>query len=367
MVKKNLKHIIAFLIVALLLFYHFYGPAGPVDPEEPTLEGIIYQLDENQFLMAEGILSEEYRDPADLRGDAAYMTVTEDTEIIDIDGNLTDFENLEIGNKVQVWVDGPLMESYPMQGEASVVKVIEKTEAMKTYESRRMGVSMRIPREATANYEEGRLKVTYVGPDSQMTEITDGFTFFLEVVGAVDLERLANEKMEEESEILEIISEVESKSFADREGYGFTAEGGLGNEVEYFIYEIDDKAIITSRSVMDPNEEGYLEKVENMVSTIEVDEDLLVVDNDVDNDCVVSGCSGELCEPEPMESTCEHLPGAECLNYADCRLVEEECGWILSEEAARCFTEVEAEWGPEVRDSRIGYLFEKAEEISNQN
>ncbi|GEM_PF-6365535 len=364
MFKKNIKYIIIVLLVGLFLAYGFYSSDEVIDPdrEGSTLEGIIYELEEDRFLMAEGIFSEEYQDPGDLQGDAAYVTVTEETEIVDINGEPTDFENLEIENKVYVWVEGPLMESYPMQGEAAKIEVIEKTEAMKTYESNRLGMSLKIPREAIADYEQEKLKVTYVGPDSHMTEITDGFTLFVDTVQMTNsLEELATEKLEEDSEILEVISGVEDKRFAGKEGYGFTLEGGLGNEIDYFIYRINDKGIVTFRSVMDPNDEGYLEKVEEIVSTIDIDEDLLAIEDR----CVVSGCSSELCETETMESTCEHLPGAECLRQADCRLVEEECNWVLSEEAARCFMEVEDEWGPGARDSRIGYLFEKAEDKLN--
>ena len=82
-------------------------------------------------------------------------------------------------------------------------------------------------------------------------------------------------------------------------------------------------------------------------------------------ECKTTGCSGEICSSETVETTCEALPGAQCLDKASCELVEENCKWILSEEAATCLTEVEQERGPEVRDTRIGFLFEKAEQKLN--
>jgi eight-cysteine-cluster-containing protein len=81
--------------------------------------------------------------------------------------------------------------------------------------------------------------------------------------------------------------------------------------------------------------------------------------------CYIGGCSGELCTKEPEAiSTCELLPGMECLKEEmSCELVEEECKWVLSTEAAKCFMEIEKEIGSEVRDSRIGDFFEEAEKI----
>ncbi len=78
--------------------------------------------------------------------------------------------------------------------------------------------------------------------------------------------------------------------------------------------------------------------------------------------CFAGGCSGELCtnDPEAM-STCELLPGMECLGESmSCELVNNECTWVLSLKAVECLLEVEKNYGPEVKNTRIGYLFEKA-------
>lgn len=81
--------------------------------------------------------------------------------------------------------------------------------------------------------------------------------------------------------------------------------------------------------------------------------------------CYVGGCSGELCtNDKEIASTCELLPGMECFSEEmSCELVEGECTWILSIEAAKCFAEVEEREETEVKNSRIGYLFEKAEKL----
>ncbi len=86
-------------------------------------------------------------------------------------------------------------------------------------------------------------------------------------------------------------------------------------------------------------------------------------DIDVEKSCYTGGCSGEICSDDPEAvSTCELLPGMECLKEdMECALFEGECKWVLGESAARCFMEIVEREGREVKESRIGYLFEKAE------
>ena len=82
--------------------------------------------------------------------------------------------------------------------------------------------------------------------------------------------------------------------------------------------------------------------------------------------CYLGGCSNEICSNDPEAiSSCELLPGMECLEHALCLFVEDQCDWVLSEQAALCFIEIEKEHGQAVRQTRIGYLFEKADFFRN--
>ncbi len=92
---------------------------------------------------------------------------------------------------------------------------------------------------------------------------------------------------------------------------------------------------------------------------------VVLEEEEVAKECFIGGCSGEICsdDPEAM-STCELLPGMECLDRdMSCELVEDRCTWVLSEEAAECFLEVMEEQGEEVAETRIGYFFDKAKEL----
>ncbi len=87
-----------------------------------------------------------------------------------------------------------------------------------------------------------------------------------------------------------------------------------------------------------------------------------------EKDCYVGGCSGELCTVNPEAiSTCEWLAGMECIKEGMiCQLVSGNCSWMMSEEAASCFLEIIEKYGEEVKNSRIGYLFEKAEQFEKK-
>lgn len=42
-----------------------------------------------------------------------------------------------------------------------------------------------------------------------------------------------------------------------------------------------------------------------------------------------------------------------------CELVENECIWVLSKEAAECFMRIKEEQGNQVMETRIGYFLKK--------
>ncbi len=139
------------------------------------------------------------------------------------------------------------------------------------YESSRLGVDLEYPVSAEVNYENDQLKVTYVGPDSQMTEITDGFTFFVDLqdLDNRSLEQVAEQEFEERTEMLESITPPYMTEVEGREVANFVIEGGLGGEHFFSVYEDDDRAVITSYFIADPNDQGYDQMVENIFFSIE--------------------------------------------------------------------------------------------------
>ena len=91
----------------------------------------------------------------------------------------------------------------------------------------------------------------------------------------------------------------------------------------------------------------------------------VIIENHPEKKCYIGGCSGEICSDQTdIVSTCEILPGMECLKKGtSCKPINNECTWVLSQDAAQCFIQVENKYGEEVRNSRIGYLFDKARQM----
>ena len=356
MLKNNLKYIIALIIIGLVLGYSFYETEMEA-PDEPTIVGYVTEVEEERFLVAEAEPGVYFDSLDELEGRKIYFSIVGDTEIL-FENEVVDFEDVSVGDLIHAWHQGPIMESHPEQTEAKKVLVLE--ENFRSYESEIKGISIDIPVGGSVSYEEERLKITFVGPDSQMAEITDGFTLFVDLFDG-DSEAVAEELFIEETQMLESIREPQESQFAGLKGYSFAIEGGLGNEINYFFYQTEDRVVGVNYSIMGPDEDDYMEKVERIVTSIEAKEELLT-----SKECVVSGCSGEVCSLDgPVETTCEALPGAECLNKASCELVENDCQWVLSTEAAQCFMGVEEEFGDKARSTRIGHLFERAEKVLN--
>jgi len=62
------------------------------------------------------------------------------------------------------------------------------------------------------------------------------------------------------------------------------------------------------------------------------------IDEDCQEECVVSGCSGEICATEEMASDCMWLPEYECLKFSVCGNFAENggCGWLETDEYLAC-------------------------------
>lgn len=88
--------------------------------EEVKTEGYIIEVGENRILVAEDMSSDEYE-------------AIKDTSISDLyEKGLSliyfsndDISNLRVGNKVEIWFDGTVAESYPAQARATKIVLIE--------------------------------------------------------------------------------------------------------------------------------------------------------------------------------------------------------------------------------------------------
>jgi Protein of unknown function (DUF3221) len=121
------------LIPALLLVA--LGCAGPssrslrpdrdaedlVATEAPSIQGTLTRRSQDRILVEE--------EPLDSSGSAkASVRLTGSTSILRGSGNPARQSDLAVGQKVSVWFGGPVMESYPVQATAAVVRIDNEKE-----------------------------------------------------------------------------------------------------------------------------------------------------------------------------------------------------------------------------------------------
>ncbi len=373
--KKLLAFLVIFVILMFVFVYFFVGLDEERDVSgDPDIRGKIYSVSEDKILVAEGLEGDvdDYEGQIDrLQGNAIWFTVPGVVEIEGKKGETLSFNDRELGDMVEVWSTGVVLESYPAQATASFIRVVEEVPGFVSYESQEKGVVFDYPEVADLEYEDQRIKITYLGEESEEgTEITDGFTLFIDTkeLEDSDLEEVAQQEFEQRTQVSEPVSEPENTEVNGLEVIMFKIEGGLGAEHRFLVFEKEEMAIITSEFIADPQEIGYKDVIKNIILSIEVleDQDQDSVSSNGDNECYIGGCGGELCTDDPgAVSTCEYLRGADCLQEegVSCESVDGECSWVLSEEAAQCFAMTEEEYGSGIRDSRIGDLFKKADEV----
>jgi len=58
------------------------------------------------------------------------------------------------------------------------------------------------------------------------------------------------------------------------------------------------------------------------------------------NECIVTGCSSQVCADREVITSCEYLPQYACYQNATCqRQTDGECGWTMSSELSQCLGE----------------------------
>lgn len=62
---------------------------------------------------------------------------------------------------------------------------------------------------------------------------------------------------------------------------------------------------------------------------------------EIDSDCKISGCNGEICAEQEMTSICMYKPEFECYSLTNCKCTNGKCGWEQTEEFLNCVAEKE--------------------------
>lgn len=62
-----------------------------------------------------------------------------------------------------------------------------------------------------------------------------------------------------------------------------------------------------------------------------------------DKDCIVSGCSSEICANKPLASVCIFKPEYACLKFSKCRCINFKCEWEKTKEYEECMKNISNE------------------------
>lgn len=117
----------ATVLVALMVFATLAGCAGIAPPTgEPSIRGVITTITPGEGSL--GAVLVEETSAQGLSFDKASLAITKDTKILR--GAAGSFERIAFadltkGMLVEVWVTGPVRESYPVQADADTIVVLK--------------------------------------------------------------------------------------------------------------------------------------------------------------------------------------------------------------------------------------------------
>ncbi len=129
---------VKFLFTAVLLLMLVLNGSGcfdsaeePIDiPEQEPISGVIYRLEDNRILVVDGITDVNIpRSEWFEQGHRSVYFAVEDDTTVELDGNEVTADSLARGQKVEVYHEGFLAESYPEQGKALKVVITDQASA----------------------------------------------------------------------------------------------------------------------------------------------------------------------------------------------------------------------------------------------
>lgn len=113
------KFILFPVLLCLIAILSACNQQGSTD-DPPTIEGYIVEAEENQLLVVSNITREQ----------AETITREEIFQMEDINAIVFELSNnsatYEKGQKVQVWAEDSIRESFPAQAEAETIEIIEE-------------------------------------------------------------------------------------------------------------------------------------------------------------------------------------------------------------------------------------------------
>lgn len=117
------RHIVMLATLTLLALFLVAGCSAPGPSGDPAIRGTIASVSEGPDGITGILVEGPIANGTTL--DKAALTITEKTRVLSASDEKVDAGTLETGMRVEVWTTGPVRESYPVQADADVVRVLE--------------------------------------------------------------------------------------------------------------------------------------------------------------------------------------------------------------------------------------------------
>jgi beta-N-acetylhexosaminidase len=114
---------LAVLLSLALVAGAIAGCAQKLPSTPPGITGTVTNLQPGDGRPA-SVLVEGVQQPSGAVSDKAQVTIAPGTMFFDGSGQPTEGAGLSVGTKVRVWFEGPVAESYPVQGTALAVQIL---------------------------------------------------------------------------------------------------------------------------------------------------------------------------------------------------------------------------------------------------
>lgn len=143
-------------------------------------------------------------------------------------------------------------------------------EEYNSYENSDKWVTFEYPANGEVTIENQKAKLSYLGEGNQPhSEITDGFVLYAWAKAiSEDLESIAQQEYEEQSQIMESIQEVQQIDFRDDIAYEFAIRWWYWNKHTYKIFEDDGMGIVVSYSIMWDDKDDYQNKIDDVLDSL---------------------------------------------------------------------------------------------------
>lgn len=118
--KRDIAILAALTLLAVALLT---GCASAVPNEAPAIRGTISSVSEGPDGVSGILVEGPVANGTTL--DKAALSITGSTKVLSANDESVDADTLATGVRVEVWITGPVRESYPVQADADVVRILD--------------------------------------------------------------------------------------------------------------------------------------------------------------------------------------------------------------------------------------------------